>query len=98
MKKNRNTRQRGVSLDILRETALHPTAEMIYRDARYAVCRESVREKEDAVALANRQPVTDYRSRVTPSHLRLNPCFRMNAPKSARSGTAYCRALSSDQP
>jgi Fe2+ or Zn2+ uptake regulation protein len=34
MKKTRNTRQRGVILDILQDTKDHPTAEMIYRDAR----------------------------------------------------------------
>lgn len=34
MKKSRNTRQRGVILDILRETREHPTAEIIYREAR----------------------------------------------------------------
>ena len=34
MKKTRNTRQRGIILDILRETHEHPTAEIIYRDAR----------------------------------------------------------------
>jgi len=34
MKKTRNTRQRGVILDILRESHEHPTAEIIYRDAR----------------------------------------------------------------
>ena len=34
MKKTRNTRQRGVILDILRETHEHPTAEIIYREAR----------------------------------------------------------------
>ncbi|MBI5904318.1 MAG: transcriptional repressor [Deltaproteobacteria bacterium] len=37
MKKSRNTRQRGVILDILRRTGAHPTAEMIYRDARKAI-------------------------------------------------------------
>lgn len=37
MKKNRNTRQRGVILEILQETAAHPTAEMIYRDARRVI-------------------------------------------------------------
>ena len=34
MKKTRNTRQRGVILDILRKTDEHPTAEIIYREAR----------------------------------------------------------------
>jgi Fe2+ or Zn2+ uptake regulation protein len=34
MKKTRNTRQRSVILDILRETSTHPTAEMIYQNAR----------------------------------------------------------------
>lgn len=34
MKKTRNTRQRGVILDILKESREHPTAEMIYREAR----------------------------------------------------------------
>jgi len=34
MKKTRNTRQRGVILDILKESHEHPTAEMIYREAR----------------------------------------------------------------
>lgn len=34
MKKTRNTRQRGVILDILQETREHPTAEKIYQDAR----------------------------------------------------------------
>jgi Fe2+ or Zn2+ uptake regulation protein len=34
MKKTRNTRQRGVILDVLRESDEHPTAEMIYREAR----------------------------------------------------------------
>lgn len=34
MKKTRNTRQRGVILDILRETREHPTAEAIYLEAR----------------------------------------------------------------
>jgi len=34
MKKTRNTRQRGVILDILRGTHDHPTAETIYREAR----------------------------------------------------------------
>ena len=37
MKKNRNTRQRGVILEILQETEAHPTAEMIYRDARKVI-------------------------------------------------------------
>jgi len=37
MKKTRNTRQRGVILDILRESCEHPTAEMIYREARQAL-------------------------------------------------------------
>ena len=37
MKKTRNTRQRGVILDILRESREHPTAEMIYREARRAL-------------------------------------------------------------
>jgi Fur family peroxide stress response transcriptional regulator len=37
MKKSRNTRQRGVILDILRESGSHPTAEMIYRDARKVI-------------------------------------------------------------
>src|SRR5512140_199430 len=34
MKKTRNTRQRGVILDILTETRGHPTAEILYREAR----------------------------------------------------------------
>lgn len=34
MKKTRNTRQRGVILDILKGTHEHPTAETIYREAR----------------------------------------------------------------
>jgi Fe2+ or Zn2+ uptake regulation protein len=34
MKKTRNTRQRGVILDILKESHEHPTAEMIYRESR----------------------------------------------------------------
>jgi len=34
MKKTRNTRQRGVILGILRESHEHPTAEIIYREAR----------------------------------------------------------------
>ena len=34
MKKTRNTRQRGVILGILKESHDHPTAEMIYREAR----------------------------------------------------------------
>ena len=34
MKKTRNTRQRGVILDLLHETREHPTAEKIYLDAR----------------------------------------------------------------
>ncbi|MHB9060549.1 MAG: transcriptional repressor, partial [Desulfobacteria bacterium] len=37
MKKTRNTRQRGVILGILRESHEHPTAEMIYREARRAL-------------------------------------------------------------
>jgi len=37
MRKSRNTRQRGVILDILRETNAHPTAEMIYRQERRAI-------------------------------------------------------------
>ena len=37
MKKSRNTRQRGVILDILRRTGTHPTAESIYRDARKVI-------------------------------------------------------------
>jgi len=34
MKKTRNTRQRAVILDILKESHAHPTAETIYREAR----------------------------------------------------------------
>ena len=34
MKKTRNTRQRGVILGILRESHEHPTADMVYREAR----------------------------------------------------------------
>jgi Fe2+ or Zn2+ uptake regulation protein len=34
MKKTRNTRQRGVILDILQESCSHPTAETVYREAR----------------------------------------------------------------
>lgn len=34
MKKTRNTRQRGIILNILRESHEHPTAEAIYREAR----------------------------------------------------------------
>ena len=34
MKKTRNTRQRGIILDILRESHEHPTAETVYREAR----------------------------------------------------------------
>jgi Fe2+ or Zn2+ uptake regulation protein len=34
MKKTRNTRQRGVILDILQGSRSHPTAEAIYREAR----------------------------------------------------------------
>ena len=34
MKKTRNTRQRGVILDILKESHEHPTADIIYREAR----------------------------------------------------------------
>ena len=37
MKKSRNTRQRAVILDILRETHAHPTAEMIYKEARRVI-------------------------------------------------------------
>jgi len=37
MKKTRNTRQRGVILDILQETREHPTAEKIYQDARRVI-------------------------------------------------------------
>ncbi len=37
MKKSRNTRQRGVILDILKESGAHPTAEMIYREARRVI-------------------------------------------------------------
>lgn len=37
MKKTRNTRQRNVILDILRESHSHPTAETIYRDARRVI-------------------------------------------------------------
>ena len=34
MKKTRNTRQRNVILDILKQSCAHPTAETIYREAR----------------------------------------------------------------
>ncbi|MGB7630874.1 MAG: transcriptional repressor [Candidatus Deferrimicrobium sp.] len=34
MKKTRNTRQRGVILDILHGSCSHPTAETVYREAR----------------------------------------------------------------
>jgi Fe2+ or Zn2+ uptake regulation protein len=34
MKKTRNTRQRNVILDVLRQSCAHPTAETIYREAR----------------------------------------------------------------
>ncbi len=37
LKKSRNTRQRAVILDILRQTRSHPTAEHIYREARRAL-------------------------------------------------------------
>jgi len=37
MKKTRNTRQRGIILNILHETKAHPTAEMIYKDARRVI-------------------------------------------------------------
>lgn len=37
MKKTRNTRQRSVILDILRQSCAHPTAETIYREARHAL-------------------------------------------------------------
>jgi len=37
MKKTRNTRQRGVILEILQETREHPTAEKIYNDARLTI-------------------------------------------------------------
>src|SRR5512139_246327 len=37
MKKSRNTRQRAVILDILRESLSHPTAEAIYREARRVI-------------------------------------------------------------
>jgi len=37
MKKSRNTRQRAVILDILRESHSHPAAEMIYKDARRVI-------------------------------------------------------------
>ena len=37
MKKTRNTRQRSVILDILRQSCAHPTAETIYREARQAL-------------------------------------------------------------
>jgi Fe2+ or Zn2+ uptake regulation protein len=37
MKKTRNTRQRGVILDVLRESHEHPTAEQIYREARQVI-------------------------------------------------------------
>jgi len=37
MKKTRNTRQRGVILEILQETREHPTAEKIYNDARRTI-------------------------------------------------------------
>jgi len=37
MKKTRNTRQRGVVLEILQQTTGHPTAEMIYNNARQAI-------------------------------------------------------------
>ena len=37
MKKSRNTRQRAVILDILRQSCSHPTAEAIYREARRVI-------------------------------------------------------------
>jgi Fur family ferric uptake transcriptional regulator/Fur family peroxide stress response transcriptional regulator len=37
MKKTRNTRQRAVILDILRKSCSHPTAEIIYREARHVL-------------------------------------------------------------
>lgn len=37
MKRSRNTRQRAVILDILRESCAHPTAETIYKDARRVI-------------------------------------------------------------
>ena len=37
MKKTRNTRQRGVILEILQETREHPTAEKIYQNARQII-------------------------------------------------------------
>ena len=37
MKKSRNTRQRAVILDILRESLSHPTAETIYKEARRVI-------------------------------------------------------------
>jgi Fur family transcriptional regulator, peroxide stress response regulator len=37
MRKSRNTRQRAVILDILRQSCAHPTAEMIYKEARRVI-------------------------------------------------------------
>ena len=37
MKKSRNTRQRAVILDVLRESLSHPTAETIYKEARRVI-------------------------------------------------------------
>lgn len=37
MRKSRNTRQRAVILDILRETCSHPTADRIYKEARQVI-------------------------------------------------------------
>ncbi len=37
LKKSRNTRQRAIILEILRQTRSHPSAELIYREARKAL-------------------------------------------------------------
>ena len=62
--------------------------------------RRSVRRRYTELARAEvcEEIAVVRRTDMRTLYSRLNPFFRTNAPKSARCGTPYCRALSSDQP
>ena len=78
-----------------------------WRNEEYGERRKAKGERRKAKgeATCSTTFLAPFAFRLSPSdfrlptfYLRLNPCFLMNSPKFSRSGTAHCRALSSDHP
>ncbi len=69
-----------------------------YNPGRGALRHDPGRRPVALCGAEGREPGADREAEGDRSQARPKPWRRMNGPKLCRSGTEYCRALSSDQP